>query len=57
MIILTKFGTPDENGDINVPFPMHYVIDREGKIVVKTQGVKGIDAVKKELAKQASIAK
>ena len=54
MIILTKFGTPDKNGDINVPFPMHYVLDREGNIVVKTQGIKGIDAVKKELEKQFS---
>ena len=52
MIILTKFGTPDKNGEINVPFPMHYVIDREGNIVVKTQGIKGIDAVKKELVNQ-----
>ena len=49
MIILTKFGTPDKNGEINVPFPMHYVLDREGKVAVKAQGVKGVDAVKKEL--------
>src|SRR5438309_7361049 len=33
MIILSKFGTPDKNGEINVPFPMHYVLDREGKVV------------------------
>ena len=52
MIILSKFGTPDKNGDINVPFPMHYVIDKNGNIVVKTQGIKGIDSVKKELSKQ-----
>ncbi len=36
MIILTKFGTPDKNGDINVPFPMHYVIARDGNVVLKT---------------------
>ncbi|MFL6374330.1 MAG: peroxiredoxin family protein [Pyrinomonadaceae bacterium] len=52
MIILTKFGSPDKNGEINVPFPMHYVIDREGKIVVKEQGIKGVDAVRNELKKQ-----
>lgn len=57
MIILTKFGIPDENGDINVPFPMHYVLDRQGNIVVKTQGVKGINAVKKELEKQSPVRK
>lgn len=50
--ILTKFGTPDKTGDINVPFPMHYVLDREGKVVVKVQGIKSVDAVRKELRKQ-----
>ena len=50
--ILTKFGTPDKNGDINVPFPMHYVLNRDGKVVVKVQGIKGVDAVRKELRKQ-----
>lgn len=53
-IILTKFGTPDNDGQINVPFPMHFVLDREGKAVVQVQGVKGIEAVKKELASQVS---
>ena len=52
MIILTKFGTPDKNGDINVPFPMHYVIDRDGRVVLKEQGVKGVEAVRSELKKQ-----
>ena len=52
MIILSKFGTPDKTGEINIPFPMHYVLDRDGKVVVKTQGVKGIDEVRKELASQ-----
>lgn len=49
IIILTKFGTPDKNGEINVPFPMHYVLDRDGNVAVKAQGIKGVDAVKKEL--------
>jgi len=52
MIILTKFGTPDKNGEINVPFPMHYVIDRTGKIITKTQGTKGVDTVRTELKRQ-----
>ena len=54
MIILSKFGTPDKNGEINVPFPMHYVLDRNGKVVVKEQGVKGVDLVRAELKKQLS---
>ena len=52
MMILMKFGTPDKNGEINVPFPMHYVIGRDGKTLVKMQGTKGVAAVKAELAKQ-----
>lgn len=52
MLILMKFGTPDKNGEINVPFPMHYVIGRDGKTLVKMQGTKGVAAVKAELAKQ-----
>jgi peroxiredoxin len=52
MIILSKFGTPDKNGEINVPFPMHYVLDRDGKTVVKVQGVKGVEAVRAELKRQ-----
>jgi peroxiredoxin len=52
MIILTKFGTPDKSGEINVPFPMHYVIDRDGKIVLKEQGIKGVEGVRNELKRQ-----
>lgn len=52
MIILSKYGTPDKNGEINVPFPMHYVLDRDGKTVLKVQGIKGVEAVRAELAKQ-----
>lgn len=52
MIMFSKFGTPDKNGNIDIPFPMHYVLDRSGNIVVKIQGIKGVDAVKAELVKQ-----
>lgn len=54
MIIMSKFGTPDKSGEINVPFPMHYVIDRDGKIVLKEQGIKGVEAVRAELKKQVN---
>ena len=52
IIILGQLGTPGKNGDLEVPFPMHYVLDRAGNIVVKTQGTKGVAAVTKELDKQ-----
>lgn len=54
MIIISKFGTPDSSGNINVPFPMHYILDRDGKVIYKAQGIKGIDGMKKELAVQLS---
>ncbi len=50
--ILTKFGVPDKDGNLNVPFPMHIVLDREGKMVLKEQGIKGIAKVKAELKNQ-----
>lgn len=52
IIIISQFGTPDKNGDINIPFPMHYVLDREGKIVFKGQGIKSIEGMKSTLAAQ-----
>lgn len=52
MIIFSKFGTPDKKGEIDMPFPMHYVLDRSGRISMKMQGLKGVAAVKAELAKQ-----
>jgi peroxiredoxin len=52
MMILMKFGTPSTGGELNVPFPMHYVIDRQGNTVVKMQGTKGVAAVRAELSKQ-----
>lgn len=54
MIIVSKFGTPDKNGDIDIPFPMHYVIDRDGKVIYKAQGIKGIEGLKATLAAQTA---
>jgi peroxiredoxin len=52
MIILTKFGTPDKSGEINVPFPMHFLMDRTGKIVFGGQGIKSIEGLKVAIASQ-----
>lgn len=51
-IILGKFGTVDKNGQISSPFPMHFVVDRAGTIVLKMEGIKGVAAVRAELKKQ-----
>lgn len=56
MIILLQFGAPDKNGNIEVPFPMHIVLDRTGTVITRSQGIKGVEAVratlKRELAKK-----
>ncbi len=51
-LILMKFRTPDKDGDLSLPFPMHCVLDRDGKIVTKEHGIKGIAKVRAELKKQ-----
>jgi len=57
MLILTRFGTPDRSGEINVPFPMHYVLDREGNVTVRARGIAGIEFVKSELKRQLAAKK
>jgi peroxiredoxin len=52
MMQILSFGTPNRKGEINMPFPVHVVIDRDGKIVVDTNGLKGVNAVKDELKRQ-----
>ncbi len=49
--MLTSYGD-QKNGVYNLGFPTHVVIDREGYVVMKMQGVKGVEAVKKELKNQ-----
>ncbi|HEV7644908.1 MAG TPA: TlpA disulfide reductase family protein [Pyrinomonadaceae bacterium] len=51
-IMLFKFGEVDKNGNYDLKFPLHVVIDRQGNQVLKMQGIKGVDAVRQELEKQ-----
>ena len=51
-LMLFGFGDKQKNGSYYLPFPTHVVIDREGRIAVKTSGLKGIEAVKSELKRQ-----
>jgi len=49
---ILSFGEPDKNGEINIAFPMHVVIDRNGAIVVRRSGMKGLGDVQNELERQ-----
>jgi peroxiredoxin len=51
-LMLFKFGDVDGKGNFDLKFPQHIVIDRTGKVVLKMQGVKGVDAVRQELQNQ-----
>ena len=51
-IVLFKFGEVQKNGEYFLPFPTHVVIDKEGRMILKVEGLKGVEAVKKELKKQ-----
>lgn len=52
MQAILSFGEPNKDGEFYIPFPVHVVIDREGKIVVSTNGIKGVETVKNELQRQ-----
>jgi peroxiredoxin len=51
-LMLFKFGEVGKGGNVDLKFPLHVVIDREGKQVLKMQGIQGVDAVRQELEKQ-----
>jgi peroxiredoxin len=51
-LMLFKFGDVDGKGNFDLKFPQHIVIDRTGNVVLKMQGIKGVDAVRQELEKQ-----
>ena len=50
--MLFGFGDKQKNGSYYLPFPTHVVIDGEGRIVVKTEGIKGVEVVRAELKRQ-----
>lgn len=56
-IILFKFGTPNKKGEVDMPFPMHLVLDRDGKTILRVQGIKGVEAVRAELKARSAPAK
>ncbi|CAN5371244.1 hypothetical protein BH10ACI1_BH10ACI1_22810 [soil metagenome] len=49
--MLASYGEV-KNGEYFLGFPTHVVIDRDGQIILKIQGIKGVEAVRKELEKQ-----
>jgi peroxiredoxin len=51
-LMLGNFGEAASDGTLNIGFPMHIVVNREGFIEVKERGIKGVEAVRQELRKQ-----
>ncbi|MGI8556326.1 MAG: hypothetical protein ACR2LT_08235 [Pyrinomonadaceae bacterium] len=50
--MLFGFGDKQKDGSYFLLFPTHVVIDREGRIISKTSGVRGVEVVRAELARQ-----
>lgn len=50
--MLLGFGDKQKDGSYFLPFPTHVVIDREGRIISKTSGTKGVEVVRNDLARQ-----
>jgi thiol-disulfide isomerase/thioredoxin len=50
--LMLRFLQPDKEGRLETKFPTHIVVDREGKRIVYETGIKGIEALRKELARQ-----
>jgi peroxiredoxin len=57
MIVMSKFAVFDKKGEMDMPFPMHYVLDRDGRVVVKAPGIKGIDTVKAYIDNQFTLSR
>lgn len=51
-LMLGSFGEAAPDGSLKIGFPMHIVINRQGLIAVKMNGMKGVEAVREELRKQ-----
>ncbi len=52
---ILKFSVPDEKGRIEIKFPTHIIVSREGKIILRETGIKGIGKLKNELKSLAKI--
>ncbi len=50
--MLFKYGEAKKNGEYYLGYPTHVVVDKEGRIALKMEGIKGVEAVKNELKKQ-----
>lgn len=49
--MLMNFGLPDKSGTLNVAFPTHVVVNREGYIEYRSTGIKGIEGIRTVLDK------
>lgn len=47
--LMMRFLEPDANGKLETKFPLHIVVNREGKKTVYEMGMKGVSAVDQEL--------
>lgn len=51
-LMLGSFGEAASDGSLNIGFPMHIVVNRNGFIEVKAHGLSGVEAVRQELKRE-----
>lgn len=51
-MMLLSYGEVKKDGSLDLPFPTHVVVNRQGFVELKVQGTKGVEAVREELERQ-----
>ncbi len=52
--VLLKYAERDSQNRLNMGYPAHFVVDREGKVVLKTSGFKKADDLDEKISKLLS---
>lgn len=53
-LMLGSYGERDSNGTLNLKFPTHVIVGKDGLVESKTTGLKGVEMIEQYLAKQFS---
>jgi peroxiredoxin len=51
-LMLFSYGDVQGDGSVDLPFPTHVLVNRQGFVELKIQGKKGVEAVREELKRQ-----
>ncbi len=52
--VLMKYADRDSQNRLNMGYPAHFVVDRDGKVVLKTNGFKKADSLNNKISELLS---